>query len=60
MKNAHHLKSLGLYVEPGAVSFDRQQVADHASNLAAKQRKNLEVSPPRMRTLHADMRIYII
>lgn len=42
MKDAHHLKSLGISV--GTVEFDRQGVANHASQLAAKVRVNLEAS----------------
>eukprot|EP00899_Mesostigma_viride_P015373 jgi/Mesvir1/23837/Mv10642-RA.1 len=39
MKNAMHLKSMGIQV--GAVSFDRQGVADHAKDLANKIQGNL-------------------
>eukprot|EP01041_Mallomonas_annulata_P006344 gene6344-12829_t len=42
MKDAHHLKSLGISVK--GVEFDRQAVANHASQLAAKVRVNLEGS----------------
>ena len=42
MKNAHHLKAFGITV--GDVKFDRQGVADHASQLASKVRGNLEQS----------------
>jgi dihydrolipoamide dehydrogenase len=42
MKNTHHLASLGITV--GEVSFDRQGIADHASNLATKVKGNLEGS----------------
>jgi len=42
MKDAHHLKSLGIAV--GDVNFDRQGVANHASQLAARVRVNLETS----------------
>jgi dihydrolipoamide dehydrogenase len=42
MKNAHHLKSFGITVQD--VQFDRQGVADHASQLANKVKVNLEQS----------------
>jgi dihydrolipoamide dehydrogenase len=42
MKNAHHLKAFGITV--GDVQFDRQGVADHASQLASKVKANLEQS----------------
>jgi dihydrolipoamide dehydrogenase len=42
MKNAHHLKALG--IEVGKVSYDRQAVANHANNLASKVKANLENS----------------
>lgn len=42
MKDAHHLKALG--IEVGKVSYDRQGVADHAKNLANKVKANLENS----------------
>jgi dihydrolipoamide dehydrogenase len=42
MKNAHHLKAFGITV--GDVQFDRQGVADHASQLANKVKSNLEQS----------------
>ena len=42
MKNAHHLKAFGITV--GDVQFDRQGVADHASQLANKVKANLEQS----------------
>lgn len=42
MKNAHHLKAFGITV--GDVQFDRQGVADHASQLANKVKVNLEQS----------------
>lgn len=41
-KNQQHLKSLGIQV--GAVNFDRQGIADHATNLAATVKSNLERS----------------
>ncbi|XP_052207461.1 dihydrolipoyl dehydrogenase 2, chloroplastic-like [Diospyros lotus] len=39
LQNDHHLKALGLQVS--AANYDRQGVADHASNLASKIRNNL-------------------
>lgn len=43
MKDAHHLKSLGISVE-GDVSYDRASVAAHAQNLANRVKGNLENS----------------
>ena len=43
MKNDEHLKSLGITVE-GEVKYDRQGIADHASNLANRVKGNLEAS----------------
>ena len=42
MKDAHHLKSFGITL--GEVNFDRQGVANHASQLANKVKVNLEAS----------------
>lgn len=42
MKNAHHLKSFGITV--GDVQFDRQLVANHASQLANRVKNNLGAS----------------
>lgn len=42
MKNAHHLKAFGITV--GDVKFDREGVANHASQLANKVKANLEQS----------------
>ena len=42
LKNAHHLKSLGLSVSD--VSFDREAIANHAKQLAAKVKGSLEMS----------------
>ena len=42
MKDAHHLKSFGITL--GEVNFERQAIADHASQLAGKVRVNLEAS----------------
>lgn len=39
LQDEHHLKALGIQVS--AASYDRQAVADHANNLAAKIRGNL-------------------
>lgn len=39
LQNEHHMKSFGLQVS--AAAYDRQGVADHASNLASKIRNNL-------------------
>lgn len=41
-KNTSHLKSLGIQL--GAVSFDRQGISDHASNLVATLAGNLKRS----------------
>ncbi|MEW5318736.1 MAG: hypothetical protein WDW38_009931 [Sanguina aurantia] len=41
-KNTSHLKSLGIQL--GAVSFDRQGISDHASNLVATLQGNLKRS----------------
>ncbi|MGQ4648816.1 dihydrolipoyl dehydrogenase [Lyngbya aestuarii] len=46
LRNAHHLKSLGIQV--GSVDFDRQAIADHASNLVAKIRGDLTNSLKRL------------
>ena len=43
MKNDEHLKSLGISVE-GEVKYDRQGIADHATNLANRVKGNLEAS----------------
>ena len=42
MKDAHHLKSFGITL--GDVNFDRQSIANHASQLANKVKVNLEAS----------------
>ncbi|MBC7822528.1 MAG: dihydrolipoyl dehydrogenase [Candidatus Parcubacteria bacterium] len=39
LRNAHHLKSLGIQV--GNVSFDRGEIATHAGNMVAKQQDGL-------------------
>ncbi|CAM6088477.1 unnamed protein product [Calypogeia fissa] len=39
LQDAHHLKALGIQVD--AATYNRQQVADHANNLATKIRGNL-------------------
>jgi len=41
MRDAHHLKALGIQVDPSAVSFDRDGISEHAGQLVAKLRKNL-------------------
>ncbi|NET47250.1 MAG: dihydrolipoyl dehydrogenase [Merismopedia sp. SIO2A8] len=46
LRNAHHLKSLG--IEVGKVDFDRQVIADHASNLVSKIRSDLTNSLKRL------------
>lgn len=43
MKDAHHLKALGITVE-GDVQYDRASVAAHATNLANRVKGNLENS----------------
>lgn len=43
MRNKEHLRSLGISVD-GDVSYDRQGIADHATNLAATIRGNLQRS----------------
>ncbi|NET54985.1 MAG: dihydrolipoyl dehydrogenase [Symploca sp. SIO2E6] len=46
LHDAHHLKSLGIQV--GGVTFDRQVISDHASNLVAKIRGDLTNSLKRL------------
>ncbi|MEP0858739.1 dihydrolipoyl dehydrogenase [Trichocoleus sp. DQ-U1] len=46
LRNAHHLKSLGIQV--AGVEFDRQAIADHASNLVSKLRGDLTNSLKRL------------
>ncbi|NEP55672.1 MAG: dihydrolipoyl dehydrogenase [Symploca sp. SIO2G7] len=46
LRNAHHLKSLGIQV--GGVTFDRQVIADHAGNLVSKIRGDLTNSLKRL------------
>ncbi|WP_338038661.1 dihydrolipoyl dehydrogenase [Neosynechococcus sphagnicola] len=46
LRNTHHLKALGLQV--GSVEFDRQGIADHASNLVAKIRADMTNSLRRL------------
>ncbi|KVH87516.1 dihydrolipoyl dehydrogenase 2, chloroplastic-like [Cynara cardunculus var. scolymus] len=50
LQNEHHMKSFGLQV--AAAGYDRQQVADHAQNLATKIRNNLTNS---MKSLGVDI-----
>ncbi|GAA6617826.1 dihydrolipoyl dehydrogenase [Scytonema sp. NUACC26] len=47
LRNAHHLKSLGIQL--GNVEFDRQGIADHANNLAAKIQGDLTNSLKRLK-----------
>ncbi len=46
LRNAHHLKALGIQVEN--VQFERQGIADHASNLVLKIRDDLTNSLKRL------------
>lgn len=46
LRNAHHLKSLGIQV--GSVEFDRQAIADHSDNLVNKIRGDLTNSLKRL------------
>jgi dihydrolipoamide dehydrogenase len=46
LRNEQHLKSLGIQV--GAVGFDRQGIADHASNLVSKIRGDMGNSLKRL------------
>lgn len=46
LRNAHHLKSLGIQV--GSVDFDRQAIAGHASNIVTKLRGDLVNSLKRL------------
>ncbi len=46
LRNAHHLKSLGIQVSN--VEFDRQAIADHAGNLVAKLQGDLTNSLKRL------------
>ncbi|NER45187.1 MAG: dihydrolipoyl dehydrogenase [Symploca sp. SIO1A3] len=46
LHDAHHLKSLGIQV--GGVTFDRQVISEHASNLVAKIRGDLTNSLKRL------------
>ena len=46
LRNAHHLKALGIQVE--GVSFDRQGIADHADMMVNKQREGLTNSLKRI------------
>lgn len=42
MRNAEHLKAIGITV--GSVTYDRQPIADHATNLAKTIQGNLKRS----------------
>jgi dihydrolipoamide dehydrogenase len=44
MKDAKHLQSMGITVDPASIVYDRQGIADHAKNLAIKVKGNLEGS----------------
>jgi dihydrolipoamide dehydrogenase len=44
MQNAAHLKDMGITVQAGAVTYDRQGIADHAKNLANRVKGSLEAS----------------
>ncbi len=46
LRNAHHLKSLGIQI--GSVEFDRQAIADHATNLVSKIQGDLTNSLKRL------------
>ncbi|WP_414549013.1 dihydrolipoyl dehydrogenase [Anabaena sp. CCY 0017] len=46
LRNAHHLKSLGIQVDN--VAFDRQAIADHAGNLVSKIQGDLTNSLKRL------------
>jgi dihydrolipoamide dehydrogenase len=46
LKNAHHLKSLGIQI--AGVEFDREGIADHANNLVSKIRGDLTNSLKRL------------
>ena len=46
LRNTHHLKSLGIHV--GSVEFDREAIANHASNLVSKIRGDLTNSLTRL------------
>ncbi len=46
LRNAHHLKSLGIQVDH--VTFDRQAIADHAGNLVSKIQGDLTNSLKRL------------
>ncbi len=43
LKNAHHQKTLGIQLN-GVATFDRQAIADHATNLASTIQSNLQRS----------------
>jgi dihydrolipoamide dehydrogenase len=47
LRNAHHLKSLGIQV--GSVEFERQGIADHANNLVDKIQGDLTNSLKRLK-----------
>ena len=41
LRNEHHLKTLGIQLNGATATFDRQAIADHATNLAATVQGNL-------------------
>ncbi|MBW4577311.1 MAG: dihydrolipoyl dehydrogenase [Aphanothece sp. CMT-3BRIN-NPC111] len=47
LRNTHHLKALGIQL--GGVEFDRQAIADHASNIVSKLRGDLINSLKRLK-----------
>jgi dihydrolipoamide dehydrogenase len=47
LRNQHHLKALGIQV--GQVSYDRQDIADHAKNLVGKIQGDMTNSLTRLR-----------
>eukprot|EP00887_Chlorella_sp_A99_P006172 scaffold3.g6172.t1 len=44
LRDAHHMKQLGIQLPSGGVGFDRQKVADHATGLANTIQGNLKRS----------------
>lgn len=44
LRNDHHLKTLGIQLQGATPSFDRQAIADHATNLATTVQGNLQRS----------------
>lgn len=56
MRNAAHLKQLGIQV--GAVSFERQAIADHAKQLAANIQGNLKRSLEALGVVSGQLRLF--